>query len=203
MTKCSVNLSCNSKLLLKVLTCLWNQYIKGHTQYTQIYQAAPSEEAYLLMETELNARFSTIQSSHILEKLNICTTQNPTYVELIVGSAYGNVVYYNSGDAPVVFDVSGNTFENASTASIVPFNIGTHKPVQKLNIDECLENSYQINPEYLYNADSQNYYSATAATIVGRTGCSGVANTGFISLSIFVDNLCFPVSSCVKESCCA
>jgi hypothetical protein len=199
MTKCSVDLSCNSKLLLKVLTCLWSQYVKGHIQYTQIYQAAPSEDGYALMLAELDARFDAIISSYVLEKLNVCTTQASTYVQLIVSDAYGNVVYFNN-NAPITFEPGNNTFANAASNEIAPFNVGCGKPAQRLNNDECLETSYQVNPVYL--EDGSGNISATAATIVARTGCSGIANTGFIALNVIVDNTCFPVSSCVKESCC-
>jgi hypothetical protein len=200
MTKCSVDLSCNSKLLLKVLTCLWSQYVKGHIQYTQIYQAAPSEEGYDLMLAELNARFDAIVSSYVLEKLNVCNTQEPSYVELVVSDAYGNVVYYNS-DVPEPINDNDNSFQNAASNSIASFNLGTTKPVQRLNNDECLENAYQVNPVYLADG-SGNYSSATAASVVVRTGCAGIANDGFIRLSVIVDNACFPVPSCVKEACC-
>ena len=200
MTKCSVDLSCNSKLLLKVLTCLWNQYVKGHIQFTQLYQAEPSADGYVDMLQELEAIFASVKNNFALRKLDLCPGQNSTYVELIVSDVYGDVVYYNT-DAPVTFDSNSNTFANAATADIVPFSLGTNKPVQRLNVDECLENAYQINPEYLTDG-SGNYYSATSATIVGRTGCAGVANTGFIELTLIVDNTCFPVPSCVKGNCC-
>lgn len=201
MTKCSVDLSCNSRLLLKVLTCLWDKFIRDQTQYTQIYQAQPTNEGYLEMAEELGFRFGAVTSSFAVNKLSICIPQTSTYFELIVSDAYGNTVYYQT-DAPVVFEHNENTFANAASDNITPeLNNGDFKPVQKLNVDECVEIVYQIAPVYLEGESEGSYVSATKATITARTGCAGIANTGFITLSVIVDNNCYQVPSCVRESC--
>lgn len=205
MTKFSIELHDNSKMLLKVLTCVWRLYLIDNIKYTQKYQANPIETIenpnYTKMLEELDANFLVITASYILQKLNICKMQSPTYIELIVSDAYGNIVYFKT-NAPVTFETSNNTFNNAATNSIAHFNLATTKPVQRLNRDECLENTYQINPIYLKDNELDNkFLSNTIASIVARTGCAGIANTGFIRLSIIADSNCFPVPLCMKEAC--
>ena len=205
MTKCSVELSCNSKILLKVLTCLWNQYVLGHIQFTQVYQASPNADAYTFMEAELNALVSAMQANYSLTKLNVNAIQTESYVQLFVSDALGNIVYFNTSADSII--VGTNTYENAAQGTVISngfLNAGTLKTVQKLNIDDSLENAYQIAPVYLDASDISGnpiYISATSASVVGRTGCAGCANTGFVSLSLIVDINAFQIPACISKTC--
>jgi hypothetical protein len=198
MTKCSTEISHNLKTLLKILTCLWNQYVVNNIPYTQTYQANPNEFNYNNMIVELDSIYSLISNNQILNNLkNHCEEDVEKFVftSLVVSNANGDVQYMNSNDC----SGNQNSWVNAVTNNIAS-KISGDKYIVRLNNDECLKTSYQISP-FVLNCDG-NFTPATKAIISSRSGCAGIANTGFVSLALYVNPECYPVPSCIKSFCC-
>ena len=187
MKNCNAPIETSQKTLLKVLKCLWKQNIVCRTFATKQYFANPNETNYYLMVNELNAIGAVINNSQVFTVLDC--SGNPLTASIVTANAVGEIAYNYS-------DPSGNTWENVVNNKVATWNLGTTKPVQNLNMDECLKSAYQVKP-MLFNG-----VAVTQAVVTERTGCTGVANTGFLELSINGDINCFKFNACHCENTC-
>lgn len=186
MKNCAAPISKGQKLLLKVLTCLWNQFLKCNTHATTAYlrnpndvSGNPKEDA---MKKELNAYSDIINNHEALLRLSTPTFK--AYAYIVAANAQGDFAY-NTAPTPYVGDQ----------------HIAHRKQFIKLNVDECLEEAYQVSP-VLYVGDDQtngpqnDKTYVTEAMIVTRAGCQGVSNIGFVAFAIQVDIDAFPFKTC-------
>lgn len=188
MKNCPAPISKGQKLLLKVETCLWNQFLKCNTHATTAYLKNPNEPAnadpptpkFTAMQTELNAYSDIINNHEALLRLSTPTFRAFAYI--VAANAQGKIVYNTADD------------DNSD-------HISDRKQFIKLNVDECLEEAYQVSP-VLYVGESQvdgpqtNETFVAEAMIVARAGCQGVSNIGFVAFAIQVDIDAFPFKTC-------
>jgi hypothetical protein len=201
MKNCCAPVPTEQKQLLKVLTCLYENYVKNRTPSTDSYFANPTEEGYASMKTELDAIYVLINNYLMTNNTFVDASGNPIItldgesgVYLWTANAQGVAAYVSDNT-----DGSGNTFDaaNANTIFIDPNinNVGVLKPVQKLNLDECASKAYQVLPiNYLLN----NY---TEASLVERVGCTGVSNLGFLGMQLWVPIEFAPFNNCYVPKC--
>lgn len=183
---CSAKISKQQKLLLKVLNCLWVQYVSQRTGATKAFFKSPSQEGYDAMAEELGHISGLLNSNDAVKKLD--TNDVKASAEVISFYATGQCAYDSSE-----LDVFNN-YE--ASLNRVRINGGVQKPLQNLNTNECIEQSYQIRPYYVSN----NSNWVTQAIVVERTGCSGVSNTGFVGLALDVDINYYPFNVCDEKS---
>jgi len=188
MKNCSAPIGKSQKLLLKVLSCLWKQFVVCRIPNTKIYFANPTSGNYANMKTELDAIEALIAISALLQTLNVPNTDDAVS-QIIAANALGQVAYG--------YTAAQNTYSNAIANTIQPINIGTDKTVQNLNVNECIETAVQVRPIFVSEVIN------TQAVITGRTGCPGVSNTGFVMLGINVDITAFPFNTCQCADPCA
>jgi len=194
MTKnCTAKIPKNQVLLLKILKCLWNQYIVAQTPATTIFFASPSENNYVNMNTELSGLSQIINNLITLDNSCLNLPGNATTPSATIWTANANGVIAYSSDA------SNNSIANFQDGSLTLeqalSNVGVLRPVQILNIDTCATEAFQVSPVFSGSA------FVTTATVVGRTGCAGVTNTGFIALELSVDITYFCFETCSGKSC--
>ena len=173
------------KKLLKIVSCLWKQYIVNRTSQTDAYFANPDDINYRLMVSELSSCQNLLRISPAINSLD--ASGNHINVAIITADAEAYIAYNSD-------DISGNTFLNASEQ-----NLGTEaneKNIMKLNVDECLETVYQVRPAF-----DKNGVACTEVIISERTGCNGVSNTGFISLLVQVSLENYPFNYCSTGLC--
>jgi hypothetical protein len=187
MKNCSTPVSCHQKKLLKVLTCLYENYIYNNTPSTDAYYLNPTLEGYALMKIELDALNSLINNYLETNKIIVDAETkeiNIAKVHLWSSVAQG-MVHYNNLNLSNNF---GNAINNTISINSVINNVGILKTVQKLNIDECINKTYQVTPVTISEVEDDNttYYNYTQASIVERVGCAGVSNLGFLGLSLQV-----------------
>lgn len=219
MSTCSAPVKKQQKLLLKVLNCLWNQYVSNRTGYTKAFFASPSVDKYNLMKNELYTIASAINANTALMSLSIVDGKE-AFANITSVFPNGSIAYNYANDVNVNSpSISLNTFDNAQLGTIfnnpVNFkpNMSGSKNIQNLNTDECLPQAFQIipalsqNPVYaptMTNGGPITYITQptwiTQASVTERTGCSGVSNTGFISFSIEVDLEYYQFNSCENLS---
>lgn len=192
---CNAEIGKEQKLLLKVLNCLWVQYVSNRTGATKAYFKSPSQQGYDKMSNELSAIVNLLNNNNAVRTLD---TTGGQVANAVILSAYANgAVAYDSA-----FDSEFNDY--AKSGNIDRYNIGTQKPIQMLNLDECLSQSFQVRP---YNNvpnsgdlnDDQLIIQpnwVTQAVVFERTGCAGVSNTGFVGLALEVDITAFPFNVC-------
>ena len=195
--KCCAPLEKSQKLLLKILTCLWNQYVSNRTGSTKAFFASPTQILYDLMSSELTAIGTLLNANDAIVALNtlVPVGNAQTYVNIVSAYANANIAY--------LYSSTTNSF-TTSTGTI-----GMSKPIQILNTDDCIPQAYQVCPAISLNvstatgatspSNSANTW-VTVATVAERTGCPGVSNTGFIGLSIEVDLATFAFNSCPNLS---
>lgn len=170
------------KKLLKVVACLWNQYIINRTPLTDEFFADPTAENQTAMNTELASIQTLINGNPAVTALD-----DEVLVAITAADALGNVVYVST-------DASGNPLIDAS-------NVGVQKNIQRLNTDECLDVVFQVRPIIEYD-DANNVSGAYTQVMVSqRTGCNGVSNTGFLSLYVNVTIENYPFNSCSTGLC--
>lgn len=174
--------SCQKKLL-KVVSCVWKNQIVERTPNTDTYFANPTSENFTAMQTELNSISSLIQNLPEIKALDA----NPV-VNIIASNAQG-VIAFNQA-----LPAAANTFANAAAGS--NGSNANEKNVQRLNVDECLETAYQVRPAF---DDEQT--AVTEAVVSQRTGCNGVSNTGFLTLSVQVSIEDYPFETCSNAIC--
>jgi len=179
---CSNPVGKHQKLLLKVSNCLWNQYVDGKTNNTKTYLASPTSSNYDTMAIELKAIGDLLNNSDAIVALNALVPEGgvQTYVNIAAIHANGDIAYLYSSLGP---DAK---------------NLGTTKTLQVLNTDECVPIAYQVKPSLSTNIDNT---WITESIVTARSGCSGVSNTGFISMSIEGDITVFPFNPCFNNSC--
>ncbi len=202
MTKsCTSKIPKNQILLLKITKCLWNQYIVSQTPATAIFFSLPSSTNYQNMVTELDGLSGVINNLVNLDNsaLVLPGSTTPPLANIWASNANGVVAYYS-------VDASGNQFSNFVDGTILLNqhieNTGVLRPVQVLNTNDCVSESYSVTP--MLSSDSTLASSetfVTASTVVGRTGCAGVTNTGFIALQLEVDITYFAFKTCGPKLC--
>lgn len=195
MKKFSDPVSSKQKTLLKVLTCLYENYILNQTPATDVYFLNPTSDNYEKMKSELDAIRTILNlylgSNEVFKDASGNVVQ--ANVELWSAVAQG-MVHYNSAT-----NTENNTFENAVannvTVNDVISNVGVLKTVQKLNIDDCISKAYQITPII---GKEGNY---TQASLVERVGCAGVSNLGFLGMTLQVPIDEAPFNNCYVANC--
>jgi hypothetical protein len=206
MQKNSAPINKRQKLLLKVLTCLFNQYVSKQTGVTRAFFANPnSEDTYNKMFLELKSLAAYLNVNEALNKLS--TKADPDkginefipYVRFVATDAMGVVAVDTSKDVLV------NTYSNYLDG-VISDNHGTRKPWQILNTNESLQRAYQVKPSKNHDPAKKQCDGSfvptfvTEGRIIERTGCNGVSNTGFLAMSIEVDINLFPFDTC-SNSC--
>lgn len=221
-------LSYQQKILLKMLSCLYKQYVIGHLYNTNEYLANPSSDNYAYMRSELYLIQNTIQNN--LPSSLFCTATatpfNPL-ARLVAWDAEGLVACDTQYNCASVVSNPGsdpNTFTNYDTSSgsgnkISGSNYNTRKGSVVLMTNEDKDVVLQIKPAQnhhitnvtaalgvftyvypLFPAPSPNRLIITEAAIYQRAGCAGIVNTGMVRLTIEVDMNCFSITP-VKQSC--
>ena len=195
MKNCCVPVPTEQKRLLKVLTCLYENYVLNQTPSTDAYFANPTSVGYTAMKQELDAINTLINNYLTTNKVFVdISGNNVAEVDLWSAVAQG-MVHYNS-------DVgASNTFTNAINNQIsvngVISNVGVLKTVQKLNLDECADKAYQVTP--VTNGTSS--VNDTQASLVERVGCPGVSNLGFLGMTLQVPIAGAPFNNCYVAQC--
>lgn len=224
------DLSYQQKSLLKVLSCLYKQYVIGSLNNTNAFLANPDATSYALMKSELYLLQTTIQSNLPPSLVCSATTGNTLFAplaRLVAWDAEGLVAcdsQYNSTFVTVAQDP--NTFTNYDISSgagnkISGSNYNTRKGSVVLMTNEDKDVVLQIKPaqNHLMTANATGaaptatytytYFPTpvntdrlivTEASIYQRAGCAGIVNTGMVRLSIEVDMDCFPVAP-AKQYC--
>jgi len=194
---CNVPAPCEQKTLLKLLTCLYEQYVRNQTPATDAYFANPTSAGYTSMKDELDSITKLINIYLDTNKIFVdASGNNAAQVDLWDAVAQG-MVHYNSAlnDA--------NTFEAAFTNVLkindVISNVGVLKTVQKLNLDECADKAYQVTP--VTNGSSGSILNFTQASLVERVGCPGVSNLGFLGMTLQVPIADAPFNNCYVANC--
>lgn len=185
MPNCTAPISKNQKKLLKIITCLFNQYIVCHTPATKAFMADPSNVSLLNnMNVELTGLLGSIYASNYIKCLS--TVNIPVHARIVVYGADGKLTYD-----------SDKGLDALSTD-----NYGTLKGTQVLNVDECQEVVYQIKPGTYSDKTSLRFGQViTEAGAYERIGCPGVSNTGFLRLTLEVDIDYFPFNPCYCDDC--
>jgi hypothetical protein len=200
MTKnCNAKIGSEQKILLKILNCLWNQYVNGRTPKTVAYLAAPSEAGFNEMKDELDAIQVLIAGTKLITKLqDLITGVSTANVFSGLASVYANgAVAYST--TSIVLLTYIESVDNYASKTIEFDN----KLTNQLNVYELQQTAEQVAPETSQNPENSPVDPettpltwVTAATIAGRSGCSGVSNTGFISLRIEANLASFPFKTC-------
>lgn len=191
---CCVPVPAEQKTILKVLTCLYEQYVQNQTPATDAYFANPTSDGYDAMKDELDAITALINIYLATNKTFVDASGNPAaQVDLWSAVAQG-MVHYNSalGTSNIFDDAIANTLNVNDVIS----NVGVLKTVQKLNLDECADKAYQVTP--VTNADGNN---KTQASLVERVGCPGVSNLGFLGMTLQVPIADAPFNNCYVAKC--
>lgn len=195
MKNCCAPVPCEQKKLLKLITCLYENYVLNQTPSTDAYFLNPTSNGYDSMIEELNA-ISTLVNNYLNTEKIFVNSDNENIASFGLWSANAlSLVAYDS------YDVSGNTFINAVNGDInMDGNInhvGILKPVQKLNLDDCITKAYQVVPLTLDNGTNVK----TQASLVERVGCCGVSNLGFLGLTLSLPIANAPFNSCSVPIC--
>ena len=189
---CSVPVPCEQKRLLKVLTCLYENYVLNQTPSTDAYFANPTSAGYDAMDEELTAINTLINNYLNTNKVFVdISGNNVAQVDLWSAVAQG-MVHFNTAADNNTFD---NAINNAINVNGVISNVGVLKTVQKLNHDECAEKAYQVTP--VTNETS----NVTQASLVERVGCPGVSNLGFLGMTLQVPIANAPFNNCYIAQC--
>lgn len=172
----------DQKKLLKIVTCMYKQYVACKIPNTKTFLANPGATgAQASAIAELDALSDLLATYPVLNTINPDGV-DPATVRLIVTYADGKVFYDSSA---------------ASNPPVSPDNYSTRKPVQLLNTDCELVNAYQVKPA----ARGAGGVWVTEARIAARTGGNGVSNTGFVLLSINADIATYPFQECQCDQC--
>ena len=208
MTKsvnCSVPVPCEQKKLLKVLTCLYEQYVINQTPSTDAYFANPTSAGYDAMSQELNA-INTLVNGYLDANLIFVDASgtNVAQVDLWASVAQGNL-HFNSQLQDAQNTLS-NALQNNIFVNEVIYNTGVLKTVQKLNNDECATKAYQVTTDIDSTQDPLTGISTiskvnTQASLVERIGCPGVSNLGFLGIFIQVPIADAPFNKCYTPNC--
>ena len=116
------DLSYQQKSLLKVLSCLYKQYVIGSLNNTNAFLANPDATSYALMKSELYLLQTTIQSNLPPSLVCSATTGNTLFAplaRLVAWDAAGLVACDTQYDVATPAQVTEdlNTFSNYDTSS--------------------------------------------------------------------------------------
>jgi hypothetical protein len=202
MKNCCVPVPTEQKKLLKVLTCLYENYIQNQTPATDAYFANPTAAGYTAMNNELNAINTIINLYLDTNKIFVDGSgNNVAQVNLWDAVAQG-MVHYNSALTNAGSNTFANAIANTITVNNVISNVGVLKTVQKLNLDNCADKAYQVAP--VTNGDgsiASPYVNYTQASLVERVGCPGVSNLGFLGMTLQVPIADAPFNNCYVANC--
>lgn len=192
---CCVPVPAEQKTLLKVLTCLYEQYVKNQTPATDAYFTNPTADGYNAMKEELDAITSLINIYLDTNKTFVDASGNPAAQVDLWSSVAQGMVHYNSALAVNNF---ANAIANTLNVNDVISNVGVLKTVQKLNLDECADKAYQVTPVTNAAEGNVNY---TQASLVERVGCPGVSNLGFLGMTLQVPIAIAEFNNCYDDKC--
>ena len=200
MKNCCVPVPNEQKKLLKVLTCLYENYIKNLTPSTDTYFSNPNTTTYAAMAVELSAINTLINSNLIANKIFVDASGNNVVVANIWTSNAEGILQYNTE-----VTAETNAFENAYSGAI-PLNTNIHdtgvlKPVQNLNMDDCVNKTYQVTAIPTFPVSPTSPVFVTQALLVERIGCAGVSNLGFLGISLQVPLAYAPFNNCYVSNC--
>jgi hypothetical protein len=199
MTKnSSSSISKQQKILLKVLNCLWVQYVSNRTNGVKVFMANPSEETYEIAKDELNAIAFLIHSNPGLKSLDI-PLKKKTIGKLIASLPDSTVAIDTSKNPPfnTFLEFENRAFESTADKE------GVRKTIEILNNNENINQAYQFRPQITKFLDANNNLTniwVTQVAISERTGCAGIANTGFVTFAIEVDIEAYPFNICLNPS---
>jgi len=210
MKNCCVSIPTEQKRLLKVLTCLYENYVLNQTPSTDAYFANPTANAYTAMVSELNAINILINNYLNANKVFVDASGNNVAEVNIWSAVAQGMVHYNSkaGTLNTFADAIGNLIRIDGVIS----NVGVLKTVQKLNLDECVDKAYQVTPvttasiileplpPFPPSADIV-YNNFTQASLVEKIGCPGVSNLGFLGMTLQVPIDSAPFNNCYVAQC--
>jgi hypothetical protein len=202
------------KRLLKIVNCIFQQYVVCKTPATQLFLANPQDinvdgtggpnnnslPLYTNMKNELTALAATIQSLPIITALDTNTLK--ATVNIIVSCAEG-VIAYDS-------DSENNTYTDFMKDLVNPdIKLSRMKGAQVLNTNEAAMLAYQIIPAKSCNdqkgtSDANNgdeILWTAQASVYERTGTNGPSNTGFLRFSVQVDINAYPFNPYTCGSC--
>ncbi len=189
---CSVPVPEDQKKVLKVLTCLFDNYVVSKTLSTTAYFANPTPANYLDMAEELGA-IRILLNNYLNANGILFNGENVAVPNIWAAAAEGNIAFNSNNET----NTSGDAVTNAYG------NVGGLKTVQKLNVDDCANRTYQVTPVVVVEGTDEvpTYTNVTQASLVERVGCSGVSNLGFICLNLQVPLGDAPFNTC-GTSCC-
>ena len=203
MKNCCAPVPTEQKKLLKVLTCLYENYVLNQTPSTDAYFANPTEDGYDAMTQELDC-INTLINNYINTNKIFVDISGVNYAQVNLWTAVSQgMVAYNSesGDSNTFADAVANSI----TINGVISNVGVLKTVQKINLDECAEKAHQITPvtNTVVNPGPlpPTYENYTQASLVERIGCPGVSNLGFLGLTLQVPVDEAPFNNCYVLKC--
>ena len=205
---CGVSVSKEQKIVLKVLNCLWTQFVSQRTGGLSAFMAKPSEDLYNVARDELNAIATILNNNPGVKALN--TPGKAAYV-LLIASFPDSTVAISTNHNLDTYNTYCPDFMIRATCPVADKE-GVRKSIENLNNNECISQAYQIRPNT--NSNLTELVSEAGpkwvaqASITERTGCPGIANTGFITLALEVDieeykfNSCENILfGCIKNKC--
>lgn len=215
---CDINYQ--QKTLLKVLNCLYKQYVVGHLLHTKTFLANPTPNDYPDMQSELYLIQNAIQKN--LPASLSCSSGDsyPPLARLVAITAGGDAACdtkYNTTkvDTTTTPSEDPNSFANILNGQIDDYNFANLQATQILNTRPDEQLAYQVSPApnqtitnvtgtgipsdpyvYVYEVDTDSERIwITEASVTQRSGCPVIINTGFVRFSIEVDSSCFPFTS--------
>lgn len=188
------------KRLLKIVNCVFQQYVVCKTPASQAFFIAPSSSLYDNMYNELTAIKATINNLAVIQAI-----QDLDLVRIVAYTADGSLAYdsnspanstwaifntYGAINVSVRFTATSSNGQVTTATGIFKqnANYAVRKPTQVLNTNESAMLAFQIKPSATSNSTWDNEVSVTE-----RLGCNGPVNTGFLRLSIEVSQTTYPI----------
>lgn len=225
MTITKTKITKGQKKILNLLCCTYkNQILCYNLNATKTFMANPNFTSpgqstnYDAMVKELFGYLGIITSSGSIQK-HVYDASG--FLDITVVDNNGNVVFSTSGvdvrddDELLPYNSYDQYIDriNIPIRNIPIIYLSPEKAREKLNVDETDIHEYTVKPQYLrtesYNPNTPPSGSSinigdrwfTQVTVTRRTGCPGVSNTGFISLSILVPIEIAPFNPCILKVC--
>jgi len=196
----SAEISKAQKRLLKIVNCVFQQYVVCKTPATQIFFANPQDTLepntlslpyYTNMKSELTAIQATIQSLPVI--MSLSTNLVLVQTRIVAWNAAGVVAFDSSKIA------ADNTYAKFVADTVNTDNFNVLKGSQVLNTNEAAMLAYQIKPSLscvplhgTHGVNSIDTLWTTEASVYERIGTNGPSNTGFLRLSVEVDITAYP-----------
>jgi hypothetical protein len=184
-SNCCQKIICNTltnsqQALLSFLINQYNSHVNGHFQDISTFLANSNTGNYNSVINNVNALIASLDS------LSSFNTSNFTAIyRIVIANAEGAIVYDSTSSSNSLANYNSATISTSTTA-----NYGLRKPIQILNTNELVLTASQIKPARSHGSQPTTWI--TEARIATRTGTPGIANTGFLLLSIEVDILSVP-----------